>query len=310
MAKTRSHKGVSSYASLAGKARIGLQWVLSRKGPLAVGINQGGLFTRVSPTLDSPDVQFHFATLSADLAGGDPHPWSGCTFSVCQLRPESRGSVTIRSMDPFEAPVLRANYLATETDQHCTVEGIKFARRLAATAALRPLLAEEYRPSAAVQTDDQLLEFARESGQTIFHPSGTCKMGTDPMAVTDARLRVHGVCGLHRRLFDHADAGLGEHQRARRHDRREGIRYDLGRRTDGSGLNAISPDVPPRAAAGWSSIKSVRSSHQRQFSHEPREQIVANPSPAAEAQSPPSGSVAAFKCRAPIRSHHSRGRTR
>ncbi len=133
-------------SSLAGKARIGLQWLLTRSGPLAVGINQGGLFTKVLPGSATPDIQFHFGTLSADQAGGAPHPWSGCTFSVCQLRPESRGSVTIKSRDPFEPPAMRANYLATETDRRCVVEGIKFARRLAATEALKPLLTEEYRP--------------------------------------------------------------------------------------------------------------------------------------------------------------------
>ena len=183
-------------ASLGGKARIGLQWLLSRSGPLAVGINQGGLFTKVLPESETPDIQFHFGTLSADQAGGNPHPWSGCTFSVCQLRPESRGTVTIQSRDPFEAPAMHANYLATETDRRCTVEGIKFARRLAATAALTPLLTEEYRPGPDVQGDDALLDFARETGATIYHPSGTCKMGSDPMAVVDSRLRVHGIAGL------------------------------------------------------------------------------------------------------------------
>ena len=183
-------------ATLAGKARIGLQWLFTRTGPLAVGINQGGLFTRVMPGPGTPDIQFHFATLSADLAGAEPHPWPGCTFSVCQLRPESRGSVRLRSADPFEAPVMRANYLATETDRRCTVEGIKFARRLAETAALGTLLSEEYKPGPAIQGDEALLEFARAAGATIFHPSGTCKMGSDAMAVTDARLRVHGIGGL------------------------------------------------------------------------------------------------------------------
>ena len=183
-------------ASLWGKARIGLQWLLTRSGPLAVGINQGGLFTRVMPGPGTPDIQFHFATLSADLAGAKPHPFSGCTFSVCQLRPDSRGTVTLRSADPFEAPVMRANYLATESDRRCTVEGIKFARRLAGTAALKDLLIDEHRPGPAVQGDEALLDFAREAGATIFHPSGTCKMGDDARAVTDARLRVHGIGGL------------------------------------------------------------------------------------------------------------------
>lgn len=179
-----------------GQIKIGLKWLLFRKGPLAIGINQGGLFTRVLPESRTPDIQFHFATLSADMAGARPHPWSGCTFSVCQLRPESRGTVTIRSRDPAEPPALRPNYLSAATDRRCAVEAVKFARRLAGTAALAPYIAEEYRPGNAARTDEDLLEFAREYGATIFHPSGTCKMGSDPMAVVDPRLRVHGVAGL------------------------------------------------------------------------------------------------------------------
>ena len=182
--------------SLFGRLKIGLEWLLFRKGPLAIGINQGGLFTRVLPESTTPDVQFHFATLSADVAGGEPHPWSGCTFSVCQLRPESRGTVMIKSRDPLEPPAMRPNYLATETDCRCAVEGIKFARRLAAAAALAAYIDDEYRPGAAQQGDDALLNFARNYGATIFHPAGTCRMGSDPMAVVDERLRVHGLAGL------------------------------------------------------------------------------------------------------------------
>jgi choline dehydrogenase len=182
--------------TLLGQARIGLKWLLTGGGPLGIGINQGGLFTRVLPGSRTPDIQFHFATLSADLAGGKPHSWSGCTFSVCQLRPESRGSVEIRSGDPFMPPAIKANYLSAETDRICAVEAIKYARRLAATQALRAYLSEEYRPGSSVRSDDEILGFAREQGATIFHPSGTCKMGTDAQAVTDPRLRVHGIGGL------------------------------------------------------------------------------------------------------------------
>ncbi len=177
-------------------ARIGLQWLLSRSGPLAVGINQAGLFTRALPESATPDIQFHFATLSADQAGAKPHPFSGFTFSVCQLRPTSRGVVRLRSTDPFAAPSMQPRYLATDADQRCAVAGMRFARRLAATRAVSPLIAAEYRPGPTAQTDDDLLAFARSSGATIFHPSGTCKMGNDPLAVVDDRLRVHGVAGL------------------------------------------------------------------------------------------------------------------
>jgi choline dehydrogenase len=175
---------------------IGLKWLVWRKGPLAIGINQGGLFARALPESRTPDVQFHFATLSAELAGAKPHPWPGFTMSVCQLRPESTGRVRIRSLDAFEPPSMQPNYLSTEADRRCALAGIKLARALAATKALAPYIAEEYRPGAQARSDDDLLAFAREYGATIFHPSGTCKMGGDPMAVVDARLRVRGVEAL------------------------------------------------------------------------------------------------------------------
>lgn len=182
--------------TLGGKLRIGLQWLLQRRGPLAVGINQGGLFTRALAGATRPDIQFHFATVSADVAGGEPHPWSGCTFSVCQLRPESRGHVRIKSPDPFVPPSMQPNYLSTELDRRCAVAGLRYARRLASTKALAPYLSSEHRPGDGVATDEGLLDFAREHGQTIFHPSGTCRMGADGEAVVDPRLRVNGVQGL------------------------------------------------------------------------------------------------------------------
>ena len=182
--------------TLAGQARIGLQWLIKGTGPLGIGINQGGLFTKIIPGSRTPDIQFHFGTLSADQAGGKPHRWSGCTFSVCQLRPESRGTVEIASADPMQAPSIRPNYLTAEKDRLCAVESIKYARRLAATAALKPYILDEYRPGNGVRSDSEILAFAREYGATIFHPASTCRMGADSMAVTDARLRVHGIAGL------------------------------------------------------------------------------------------------------------------
>ena len=148
------------------------------------------------PESKTPDVQFHFATLSADLAGAKPHPFSGFTFSVCQLRPTSRGRVTLASRDPFAAPSMQPYYLSTDLDRRCAIAGVKYARALAATAAVAPYVAEELRPGPAAQTDDELLAFCRAHGATIFHPSGTCAMGRDAMAVVDDRLRVHGVAGL------------------------------------------------------------------------------------------------------------------
>ncbi len=184
--------------SLAGRIGMGLQWLLFRGGPLAVGINQGGLFCRVDPASATPDTQFHFATLSADMAGGAVHPFSGCTYSVCQLRPGSRGYVRLRSADPFEPPSMQPNYLSTEADRRMAVAAVKYARRVATTEPLAGLMKREFRPGPEVRTDDEILHFCREYGATIFHPSGTAKMGpaSDPLSVVDHRLRVHGVAGL------------------------------------------------------------------------------------------------------------------
>ena len=183
-------------ASWWRSAKIGLQWLLFREGPLAIGINQGGLFTRVLPESTRPDIQFHIATLSADMAGAKPHPFSGFTLSVCQLRPGSRGHVRIKSADAFDPPAMTANYLSTEEDRRCNLAAVRFARRLAAAPSVAPYVREEHKPGPAIASDEDLLAWCRASGATIFHPSGTCRMGADPLAVLDARLRVHGVKGL------------------------------------------------------------------------------------------------------------------
>jgi choline dehydrogenase len=188
--------------SLFGQMKIGLQWLLFRGGPLAIGINQGGCFMRAlqgpdgKPEATTPDIQFHVATLSADMAGGKVHPYSGFTMSICQLRPESRGHVRIRSTDPFEPPEMQPNYLSTELDRRTAVAGMKAARAIAASSAMRPYVKREVRPGPEASDDAALLEFARDHGATIFHPSGTCRMGTDAHAVVDARLRVTGTSGL------------------------------------------------------------------------------------------------------------------
>jgi choline dehydrogenase len=180
--------------SWLGQARLGLQWLLHRSGPLAIGINQGGCFMRALPAeAKTPDIQFHVATLSADMAGGKVHPFSGFTMSTCQLRPESRGHIRIRSSDPFEPPEMQPNYLATDLDRRTTVAGVKAARAIAAAPAMRPFVKREVKPGGGIASDEALLEFCRDNGATIFHPSGTCKMGNDPLAVLDDRLRVRGV---------------------------------------------------------------------------------------------------------------------
>jgi len=182
--------------TIRGRVRMGIEWLLRRSGPLAVGINQGGLFTRVLPESQTPDIQFHVATLSADTAGGKVHDFSGFTLSVCRLRPESTGSITLASADPFAAPKMRANYLAAESDRRCTIAAITFARRLAATAPLSDYVAEEILPGPNCTDDAGLFAFARQHGATIFHPVGTCRMGIDNAAVVDPRLRLRGIEGL------------------------------------------------------------------------------------------------------------------
>ena len=130
------------------------------------------------------------------MAGSPTHPFSGFTLSVCQLRPESRGFVRIKSPDPLAAPAMQPNYLSTPRDRQMVVAGIRLARRLAATKALSPYVRREHRPGSAATSDDDLLEFAKSTGGTIFHPGGTCRMGPDSHAVVDPKLRVHGLEGL------------------------------------------------------------------------------------------------------------------
>ncbi|MEO8566876.1 MAG: choline dehydrogenase [Betaproteobacteria bacterium] len=178
---------------------MGIDYLFTRDGPMAVGINQGGIFARACPDATTPDVQFHIATLSSDMAGSPTHAFSGFTMSVCQLRPQSRGWVRIRSADPLTPPAMQANYLSAQADRETLIAGIRLARRLAATRALSPYVKTEYRPGPAVESDADLLEFARNTSGTIFHPSGTCKMGDaarDRQAVVDSELRVHGLAGV------------------------------------------------------------------------------------------------------------------
>src|SRR5690606_33402146 len=120
-----------------------------------------------TPEAMRPDIQFHFATLSADMAGGKVHPFPGCTYSVCQLRPDSRGHVRIRSTDPFEAPSMQPYYLSAELDRRTAVAAVRYARRLASSDPLAPLMKREVRPGADAQSDDEILHFCREYGATI-----------------------------------------------------------------------------------------------------------------------------------------------
>lgn len=183
-------------SSLAGRLRIGLDYLFYRRGALTISAGQAGVFARTRSDLEEPDIQIHFMTLSTDQPGKSLHNFSGFTSSVCQLKPESRGYVRLKSADPAQHPAIAANYLSAETDCRTIVEAIRLNRRILSAPSMAPLVAEERVPGSDVQTDDEILEFARQTGSSIFHPVGTCKMGRDPMAVVDPQLRVHGITGL------------------------------------------------------------------------------------------------------------------
>ncbi|MDX6752285.1 choline dehydrogenase [Geminicoccaceae bacterium 1502E] len=176
----------------------GMRFALSRQGPLSIAAGVVALFGRTREELETPDVQFHVIPFSAEKPGEFLHPFSGYTVSVCQLRPESRGWLALKDTDPATPPAIHPNYLATETDRQTMVDGMKLIRRVMGQKAIAPFVAEEVHPGPAVEDDEALLAYVREKGTTIFHPSCTCMMGPadNPMAVVDARLKVHGLAGL------------------------------------------------------------------------------------------------------------------
>ena len=178
-------------ASLWRQARVGLQWLLFRTGPLTVAGGYAATFVRTRPELKRPDAQIYFINFSG-AKRGVLHKHSGFTCGVSQLQAESRGSSHIRSSDPSAPPAIRYNYLATENDRRMMVEGLKIARRVVTTPPMRDYILEEHSPGARVQTDDDWLAYCREMGETVFHPTSTCRMGT----VVDEKLRVKGLRGL------------------------------------------------------------------------------------------------------------------
>ena len=176
--------------------KVGLQYFLTRTGPLTLAASQVTIFTQSSAGVERPDIQFHMQPLSADKPGDGVHPFSAFTASVCQLRPNSRGEIRITSNDPFAYPEIHPNYLSDERDCEVAVNGIRVARGIAGAPALKSRIIRERVPGSEYQSDEELLEAARKHSQTIYHPTSTCKMGQDDMAVVDARLRVHGLEGL------------------------------------------------------------------------------------------------------------------
>ena len=186
----------SAINSFVRRMGIGLQYVLTRTGPMSLGASQVCIFAKSMEGLETPDIQFHFQPLSADKPGIVMHPFPGITSSVCQLRPHSRGHIHIATPNASDYPKIVPNYLSDPADQLCAVRAVKFAREMTKTKALSPFIVREHVPDGSPETDEELLEVARDISQTIYHPTSTCRMGHDPMAVVDDRLRVHGVANL------------------------------------------------------------------------------------------------------------------
>ncbi|MGJ5040245.1 MULTISPECIES: GMC family oxidoreductase [unclassified Bradyrhizobium] len=178
------------------KVLAGVRYAAFRNGPLTIAAGTAGAFFKTDPRLASPDIQIHFIPFSTDKMGEKLHTFSGFTASVCQLRPESRGSLRIRSADPTVPPEIRINYLASETDRRANIEGLRILRKILAAPALKPYVSDEAYPGSKIVSDDDILAYCRQTGSTIYHPTSTCRMGTDAAAVVDQRLRVRGVDGL------------------------------------------------------------------------------------------------------------------
>ena len=175
---------------------MALEYLLFKTGPLTMPPSQLGAFARTDASEPSPNIEWHVQPLSLDKFGEPLHPFPAITPSVCNLRPTSRGHVRIKSADPFTAPEIRLNYLSTPEDQAVAAKSMRFTRRIMAARALAKYSPQEWRPGPAVESDADLVKAAGDLGTTIFHPVGTCRMGSDPMAVVDDRLRVHGIEAL------------------------------------------------------------------------------------------------------------------
>jgi len=182
--------------SLLGKLLMGLEYFTLKRGPLTMPPSQLGAFARSDPAQASANIEWHVQPLSLDKFGDPLHTFNAITPSVCNLRPTSRGHLRIKAPDPSTYPAITLNYLATEEDRQVALAGLRFTRRIMAARALARYRPAEWKPGPALTSDAELLQAAGDLGTTIFHPVGSCRMGSDPMAVVDDRLAVHGVRGL------------------------------------------------------------------------------------------------------------------
>lgn len=181
-----------------GMAMMGLEYFLRKTGPLTMPPSQLGAFAKSDPAQPSANIEWHVQPLSLDKFGSPLHRYNAITPSVCNLRPTSRGSVTLKSADPSHAPAIAPNYLSTQEDLEVAVAGLKYTRRIMSAPPLAPFNPVELKPGAKVTSEEDLQRAAGDLGTTIFHPVGTCKMGPadDDSAVVDDQLRVHGIRGL------------------------------------------------------------------------------------------------------------------
>lgn len=184
--------------SLIGKAKIGLEYALKRSGPMSMSPSQLGAFTRSDPSRPHANLEYHVQPLSLDAFGEDLHPFPAMTASVCNLNPTSRGHVRIRSNRFDDAPVIQPNYLSTDEDRRVAADSLRQVREIMAKPAMQKYKPQEWKPGVQFQSDEELAKLAGDIANTIFHPTGTAKMGRDddPTAVVDAQLRVRGVKGL------------------------------------------------------------------------------------------------------------------
>jgi len=182
--------------SLIGKMGIGLEYLLFQKGPMTMAPSQLGAFAKTDASYDTPNVQYHVQPLTLEAFGEPLHPFPAFTASVCNLRPESRGTIHIKSPDPYAAPAIRPNYLSADRDKKVAADAVRLTRNIVAQPALQKFNPEEFKPGPELDTEAELVKASGDISTTIFHPIGTCKMGSDSMAVVDSRLRVHGIAGL------------------------------------------------------------------------------------------------------------------
>jgi choline dehydrogenase-like flavoprotein len=179
--------------SLWGRAAMGLEYAVFKTGPLTMPPSQLGAFAKSGPGQPAANMEWHVQPLSLDKFGDTLHRFDAVTPSVCNLQPTSRGHVRIVTRDPAAAPAIMLNYLSTREDREIAVAGLRFTRRIMAARALERFGPEEWKPGPDLTSDEDLARAAGDLGTTIFHPVGTCKMGSDALAVVDDRLAVHGV---------------------------------------------------------------------------------------------------------------------